>query len=127
MKLSREVKIGLYAIITLAALYWGINFLKGQDIFSSSHKYYATYDQVNGVQKSAGIVIKGFKVGVVSDISYDPQKSDRIIVEFSIKRKFQIPENSKARIYSDGLLGGKAIEIELGDSHIYLHDGDTLR
>lgn len=117
----------MFALITLGALYWGINFLKGHDLFTTDNTYYATYDQVNGIQKSSAIVIKGFKVGVISDITYDPQKSDKIVLHFNIKNKFRIPENSSARIYSDGLLGGKAVEIELGDSKTYLSNGDTLR
>lgn len=127
MKLSKEVKIGIFALLTLLALYWGVNFLKGSDMFSRNNHYYATYDQVNGIQKSSAIVVKGFKVGVISDISYDPQKSEKIVLEFTIKSKFKIPENSKARIYSDGLLGSKAVEIELGDSDRFLADRDTLR
>ncbi len=127
IKLKKEVKVGLFALITLAGLYWGVNFLKGHDLFSGDNTYYATYDQINGIQKSSDIVIKGFKVGVISDITYDPAVSKKIVLHFSIRNKFRIPENSSARIYSDGLLGGKAVEIELGDSDKYLSDGDTLR
>ena len=65
MKLNREFKIGFFGIIMIAALYWGVNFLKGTDLFSSTVHYYAAYDQVNGLQPSASIVIKGFKVGSV--------------------------------------------------------------
>ena len=126
IKLKREVKVGLFALTTILAFYWGINFVKGRDLFNVNNTYYALYDQVNGIQKSSAIVIKGYKVGVISDIMYNPAKSDKIVLEFSIKNKFKIPENSSARIYSDGLLGGKAIEIELGDSEIYLQNGDTL-
>ncbi len=127
IKLKREVKVGLFALITLAALYWGINFLRGRDLFNRNNTYYATYDQVNGIQKASAIVIKGFKVGVISNITYDPSQSDKIVLHFDIKSKYHIPENSSARIYSDGLIGGKAVEIELGDSDKFLRDGDTLR
>lgn len=126
MKMKREVKVGLYALLMLFALYWGINFLRGKDIFKRTDTYYATYDQVNGIQKSSAIVIKGFKVGVVGDIKYDPLRSDRIVLEFNISSKYKIPENSQARIFSDGLLGGKAIEIVLGNSERFLHNRDTL-
>lgn len=125
-KLSREFKIGFFGIAMAALLFWGINFIKGKDIFSSTNKYYAVYDQVNGLQASSPISIKGYKVGTISDISYNPRSSDNVIVEFSIKHKYKIPVNSKARIYSDGLLGGKAVEVQLGDSHEFLQKGDTL-
>ncbi|MCD7969659.1 MAG: MlaD family protein [Alistipes sp.] len=127
LKLRSEVKVGIFALITLVFLYWGINFLKGQDLFKRNSTYYATYEEVSGLQKSGSVVVKGFRIGLVSDIIYDPQKSDKIIVEMSIRSKYKIPENSTAKIFSDGLLGGKAIEIEFGPSQMYLHSGDTIR
>lgn len=126
LKVSREFKIGFFSVAMLALLYWGINFLKGSDILSSANRYYAVYNQVNGLQSASAIVIKGFKVGSISSMSYDPARSENVVVEFSIKSKYKIPVNSKARIFSDGLMGGKAIEIELGDSQTFLHEGDTL-
>ena len=110
----------------IAALYWGVNFLKGTDLFSSTVHYYAAYDQVNGLQPSASIVIKGFKVGSVSDIAYDPQRSKNVVVEFAVKSKYRIPRDTKARIFSDGIMSGKSVELELGSSTDFLHEGDTL-
>lgn len=124
--MRREAKIGLYALLMLVALYWGINFIRGRDIFNRTNIYYATYDQVSGIRKSSAIVIKGFKVGVVGDIKYDPASSEKIVLAFNINSKYRIPENSQARIFSDGLMGGKAIEIVLGNSERYLVNRDTL-
>lgn len=67
----------------LALLYWGVNFLKSKDLFTSTRDYYAVYDQVNGLQPSASIVIKGFKVGTVSTMSYDPEQSQNVVVAFA--------------------------------------------
>ena len=127
MKMRREVKVGLYALLMLVALYWGINFIRGRDIFNRTNTYYATYDQAHGIRKSSSIVIKGFKVGVVGDIKFDPAHSDKIVLAFNINSKYKIPENSQARIFSDGLMGGKAVEIVLGNSEQYLLNRDTLR
>lgn len=110
----------------LALLYWGINFLKGKDLFSTTSHYYAVYDQVNGLQSSASVLIKGFKVGTISDISYNPQSSPNVVVEFAVKSKYHIPKDSKARVFSEGLMSGKAVELELGKSPDYLQEGDTL-
>ncbi len=124
--MKREVKIGLYMLIVLVALYWGINFLRGRDIFSRTNVYYATYEQVDGLQKSSKITTKGVKIGVVGDILYNPEKSDRVVLRLDIDNKFRIPENSQARIYSSGLMEGKAIEIVLGNSPRALNDRDTI-
>jgi len=126
LKLSREFRIGFFGILIIACLYWGINFVKGTDIFSSTYKYYAVYDHVNGLQSSASVVIKGFKVGAVTEMNYDPNRSDNIVIEIAIKKKYKIPVNSTARVFSDGLMGGKAVEMQMGNAHEYLKQGDTL-
>lgn len=125
--MKREVKIGLFAIIILLCFWAAIRFLKGTDIFSRNHTYYATYAQINGLQSASPILIKGFKVGSVSGIEFDPARNDQVVLRLNINRKYRIPTNSRAMIFSNGLMGGKAIEIELGNASSYLHKGDTLR
>ena len=71
MKISKEVKIGLTGVLALALLVVGINYFKGINLFSSSTKYYIKFNDINGLTKSSPIYADGFKVGVVSDISYD--------------------------------------------------------
>ncbi|MCL2561875.1 MAG: MlaD family protein [Rikenellaceae bacterium] len=126
MKIRREVKVGLYALLMMVALYWGINFLRGRDIFNRTNTYFATYDQVSGIQRSSPIVVRGYRVGVVSGIHFDTRHPDRVVLEFSINSRFHIPENSQARIFSDGLLGGRAVEIVMGNSERMLRNRDTL-
>lgn len=124
--MRKEVRIGIFAVVMIAVLYWGINFIKGTDLVRGTHTYYALYDQVSGLQTSAPIVVQGFQVGVIKSMDFDPEKSSQITLELSVKAKFRIPRDSRARIFSDGLLGGKAIAIELGSSTSYLEQGDTL-
>ena len=127
LRIKREVKIGIFSLLMIFCLYWGINFLKGKDLFSLNNVYYATYDQVNGIMPSSAVKIKGYKVGSITDIAFDPTRSDQIVLELTIRSKYRIPDDSKARIFSDGLVGGKAVEIELGGSATFLSSGDTLR
>lgn len=125
--MKREVKIGIFAVTMIVAAWAGIRFLQGLDILSRNAVYYASYDQVSGIQAASPIMLKGVKVGTVTGISLDPQHSDNVVLQFTIKRLFRIPKDSEARIFSDGFMGGKAIEIVYGKSSEYLEKGDTLR
>lgn len=107
LKLSREFKIGFFGILMIAALYWGVNFLKGTDLFTSSVHYYAAYDQVNGLQPSAAVVIKGYKVGTNQRHQLRSAAFEQRGRRFAIKSKFKIPKDTKARIFSDACMGGK--------------------
>lgn len=126
MKISREVKVGITFIAAAAVFIWGFNFLKGTDLFSKKRLFYAVYDQVNGLDKANKVKVNGLNIGQVSNMSFIPGTS-RIAVELYIKNDIQIPSNSVARIYGTDLLGGKAIEINLGDSKELAQPGDTLR
>ena len=125
--MKREVKIGIFGVAMIFAAWAGIRFLQGLDIFSRNAVYYAAYDQINGVQTASPITMKGVKIGTVTGISFDPRKSQNVVLQFTVKRQYRIPTDSEAKIYSDGLMGGKAIEIIYGAADEYLQSGDTLR
>ncbi len=127
MKLTKEIKIGAMFVVTIAVCYWGVNFLKGKDVFTTSRKIYAVYPNVNGLVRSNLITINGLSIGKVSKIEFLNDTSRSMIVEMSITHNIPIPKNSIARIYNVDLLGSKAIDIALGNSTEFVHDKDTLR
>jgi phospholipid/cholesterol/gamma-HCH transport system substrate-binding protein len=126
VKFSKEFKVGLVAIVTIAIFIWGFNYLKGLDIFKNYKTFYAIYPRVNGLTEANPVSIHGLNVGQVTRISFTPDMSGNIVVEFTVTTDLPLPKNSVANIYSSDLMGSKAIEIVIGDADIYLDDGDTL-
>ncbi len=124
--MKREVKIGLFAIVIICCSWAGIRFLSGIDIFSRNVEYYAHYDKISGISSASPILIQGVKVGKVTEIVLNPSQSDKVVLKLSLKRQYQIPNNSVAKIYSPGLMSSMAIGIDLGDSPIMLEKGDTI-
>src|SRR5690606_22910292 len=125
MKISNETKVGILATVAIAVLIIGYSFLKGNDVFTSENKFYASYDRVDGLSVSKPVMENGYQIGRVSKMSLQP--NGEILTEFKINQDYAIPANTIARIASTDLLGGKAIVFELGDSPAYAKDGDTLR
>lgn len=126
MKISKEFKIGVVVAIALALLYWGINFLKGEDIFSNERVYLAVYNDVGGLQKANPVRINGLIVGQVRNMLFTDNGDASIVIELVIKDKLPIPANSTAKIISSDLLGSKAVDIILGDTPELAQSGDTL-
>ena len=124
--MKREVKIGIFAVVILVCAWAGIRFLSGLDVFSRSKVYYAHYNQVDGLQPASPVVIHGVKVGQVSSIELAPEHDKCVTVALAIDRKYSIPEDSYAKIYSGSLLGGKGIEIVLGTDSRMLSDSDDI-
>lgn len=109
-------------------LIYGLNFLKGINVFSHSKKVYAIYTDVGGIVPSNPIVVNGFHVGQVKNLQIMPDASGRILMTLLISNTdVKIPKNSIAKIYSADFLGSKAVEIDLGDSKEFIKDGDTLK
>lgn len=124
--MKREAKIGIFAVVILLCLWAGIRFLSGIDIFGRSIVYYACYGNVSGLQSAAPVTIQGVKVGTVEAIEFDPSEGDEVRLSIAVNRRYRIPADSRARIYSDGFLGGKAVAIELGRSAEMLPKGGYI-
>ncbi|MCL2596291.1 MAG: MlaD family protein [Paludibacter sp.] len=127
---TRNFKIGLMVIIAIFLLYFGMNFLKGTAIFSSENTFFIHLENVDGLQKSFPVNIKGFKVGQIADIKYVPQQLPPFIVKLFVNKKTSIPSTAKVEIYEDGLLGGKAVRIVFNEKDLLtsslLSSGDTI-
>lgn len=126
MKITREVKVGLVFLASIAIFIWGFNFLKGTSLFTGKRLIYAVYDKVDGLDKANKVKVNGLNIGQVSDLKF-MEGSSKIVAEFYIKNDIEIPRNSIARIYSTDLLGSKAVEILLGNSGEFVVSGDTLQ
>lgn len=127
LKISKEFKIGFYIVLAILSLYWGVNYLKGNDIFASSEVYYAIYNNTEGLTKAKSVAINGYQVGLIDEIYFHPDKSGRLIVKLKMQMEYPVPIDSRAMIHSSGLLGERNIELILGDSTKLAQNGDTLR
>jgi phospholipid/cholesterol/gamma-HCH transport system substrate-binding protein len=126
---TREVKVGIMAIVAIFVLYFGMNFLKGIDIFSSVSNYYASYENIGGLVPSSPVYVKGFKVGQVEEIKYDFSKQNSFVVKISVAKDIQLPIGTKIELYDDGLMGGKAIQLiyaPITASQTMHQSGDTI-
>jgi len=127
MKISKEATIGILVIAAITIFIWGINFLKGNSIFSTDQLFYAKYQRVDGLKKSSPVTLKGFKVGQIQSIKFSESNIDDLIVSFSVADGFKLPNNTTARIVSSDIMGTKEIQIQPGNSKKALQAGDTIK
>ena len=125
-KLSKELRIGILVVMSIVVLVWGINYLKGSNLFDSSRTFYALYENIGGLQEGSGVTVNGFKVGVVKKIRLLTDKSYSLLVAISIEKDIDIPSNSVSKIVNVDIMGSKGISLILGDSNTNAHQGDTL-
>lgn len=121
---NKNVKIALTIIVSLALLYWGIEFLKGVNLFKPANFYYAKFDKVDGLIDAAPITVNGFQVGQVREIKYDYQ-TNKISVLMSMNRDLKIPVGSSVSIQA-GLIGSASMELKLADNKTCYKVGDEI-
>lgn len=121
---TKEVKIAIAVIVSLAFLFWGIEYLKGINLFTPVNFYYVHFSNVEGLTDSAPVSIKGYKVGQVREIIYD-YETGSLRVQLSLDKDLKIPTGTKVMIASD-MLGTAHVELELAQNSTYYNVGDEL-
>ncbi len=125
MRFSKEVKVGIFMVTGIVLLYFGFNFLKGVDFFSSNHKYYAVFNNVDKLTPSNQIFLNGLAVGRVNDIRILQNKQNKVLVELEVSSEVKIDRKSSV-ILSGDLLGTKYLLLDIGVVTDPLLPGDTM-
>lgn len=121
---SKEALIAITVIISLCILYFGIEYLKGINLFKPANFYYAKFEKVDGLAVSAPVTINGFQVGQVREINYDYEKND-ISVLLSLNKDLRIPKESNVKLSVD-MLGTAQLVLTLSDATEYYNVGDEI-
>ncbi|QXP67379.1 MlaD family protein [Polaribacter sp. AHE13PA] len=112
--MSKELKTGIVAIVIIFIFIWGYNFLKGQNLFDGSTRYFKVeYTNIGGLTESSSVTINGLKVGKVIDIAFNKSndKKGQLVVDFAIEKDFDFSKKSIVKIYSPSPLGGSNLAI----------------
>lgn len=126
MKYSKYVKLGFLIIVSLAILFWGLNYLKGNDIFKQNKDYIVVYERIDGLLESNKVTMNGYQIGQVKDISFAPNKSGNLVVTLMIDASFEIPVNSLAQIISSDIMGTRSVRMILSNENTFYQANDTI-
>lgn len=124
---TKEVKIGLTGIVAIAALFIGLNFLKGINLFQSSNSYYIAFSDAKGLTQSSPVYANGYNIGIVRNIIYNYDKPGNVLIQIDADAKLRIPEGSTATLTTE-MLGGCTMNLILNpNGQNYLQPGDTIQ
>lgn len=124
---KKRIWIAIFFLIGFGILFWGVNFLKGVDIFNRQTIVYSIYPKVEGLEMGAPVDINGLRIGQVKDIRFANNNPNKILVEMMLKTDLVIPNTTVAKIYSSDLLGSKAIGFTLTPGGVPVQNHDTLQ
>lgn len=120
-----ETIVGVVVIAIAAGFLAYAYGASGKGVGRDHYRLGAVFGRVDGVTVGSEVRIAGVKVGSVSSNNLDPGTYEAN-VELAIDRDVGIPEDSIAKVVSDGLLGGAHISIEPGAAEEMLREGDKI-
>lgn len=124
-KFGKEFIIGLSVCLAIVILISGIDYLKGINIFKPTNSYEVYYSNAEGLEKSAPVLLNGFKVGLVRDVTIDYAKPDKVKVTIALDNALRLPTGTKAQLGST-LLSGAIINLQVGKGPGVIEKGSTL-
>lgn len=123
---SKNAKIGLAFLVGLVMIYFGINFLKGVNIFQKQNSYISVFNNVNNLNLSSPILINGYQVGLVNSIHLMDNDSMSLAVEIKLDKGFKVKKGSKLEFSTD-FLGNSSVNLLINPYGTeYLSPGDTI-
>ena len=124
--MKKEVKIGIIGIIAITLFIFGLNYLRGVNMFHPSRSFYVEFTNINGLPTSSPVFANGYKIGLVRDIQYNYNKLGTVIVEVELDEEMRIPQGSRGELVTE-MLGTVKMNLLLNlESQTYLQPGDTL-
>jgi phospholipid/cholesterol/gamma-HCH transport system substrate-binding protein len=126
MKTSIEVRAAIIGVLTILALIWGINFLKGRNVLSSTYTLHVAYSESGGLEKSSSVLLRGMKIGYVDDLKLKLGEENPVHASLRIDSDYPIGAGAVALLSSTDLLGTKAIIIEGGGEEPGFQHNDTI-
>ena len=123
---TKEVRIGIAAIIALCVLIYGINYLKGIHLSKPSSYFYVKFQNINGLTKSSPVYADGFRVGIVRELYYDYDRPGNVVAEIDVEPDLRIPKGSSAELAAE-MLGGVRMNLLLANNPREKYQaGDTI-
>lgn len=126
MKISKYAKLGILIVVSITIFVWGLSYLKGNDIFKKNDDYHVIYSRIDGLSESNDVLLSGYKIGQVKNISFLPDHSGKLLVTFTIDSYVKLPLNTVAQIVSSDLMGTRVIKINLGSGQEFYANNDTI-
>ncbi|MDZ7615160.1 MAG: MlaD family protein [Flavobacteriaceae bacterium] len=126
MKISREIKTGIIAVLIIVLFIWGYNFLKDRKILDRNRTYYAMYENVQGLVPTSPVLINGLKVGSISRITFHPTKPGMLVVHMELSNDIEFSKQTVAEIFSPDFISGKSLRLKLVPGSDLAQSGDTL-
>lgn len=120
-----ETVVGGVVILIAVVFFTYAYKTSGSTAGQQSYSVIARFDHIDGINTGSDVRMSGIKIGTVAAHELDT-KTFQAIVTMAITSPVQLPEDTNAKITSEGLLGGNYISLVPGGSEETIKDGGEI-
>jgi phospholipid/cholesterol/gamma-HCH transport system substrate-binding protein len=125
-KYSSETVVGVFVVVGLLCIGYMTVKLGNVDILGdNAYVLKARFNKVTGLRVGNAVSMLGLEIGQVTGFSID-QEQQVAIVEMKIDKDIKVYDDAIASIKTEGLIGDKFVEIDVGGGGDELKSGDTI-
>lgn len=125
MKIAKEIKIAITAILSIVIIYFGAIFLKGISLSHSNNIFLVEMEDVNGLAEAAPVLANGVQVGTVKNLKFVTDKQN-VLLTIELNEGITIPQGTMATLTKE-MLGAPKVKLILGNNkNGFLNVNDTI-
>lgn len=126
---NTQTIVGIFVIIVILALVFLAFKVSGLTTLGGSHGYTvrASFNNIGGLKVRAPVRISGVTVGEVTSITLDPVTFNAVVTMDIENSQNQIPVDTSAGIFTEGLLGANYVNLNPGYQTSYLTNGGQIK
>lgn len=122
--LIETVVAGVVLLVAAAFLFFVIDQTRPPSF--KGYALSARFDSAPDLQPGAQVRIAGVEVGRVTAVQLDMQRFE-VEIALLVRQDLSLPADTRARISSDGLMGGGILVLQPGSAEERLAAGDRIR
>ena len=108
--MSQEFKIGLFVLVAVVVLFFGIRFLQGLSLFGQGYEVVVVFDDAQGLTAGNAVRLSGVNVGTVREVALS-DGGRAVDVALAIDPDVAIPRGSRFAIGGFAALGDVYVAI----------------
>jgi hypothetical protein len=120
---SRDFKVGILVLLGVASALTALFLLTDPSTFRGRYRIYTVVEDAGGIRRGDPVQMRGVNVGRVMGFSLEPEG---VVIDLELGRQWRIPVDSRSRLVSSGILGGKTVEILEGTRSETLRNGGRI-
>lgn len=121
-----ETLVGAFVILVAVGFGAYVLQVAGEKTGADAYTVIANFRKAEGLSSGADVKISGVKVGVIDSITLN-KNNYRAQVLLRISNDISLPDDTSAKIDSEGLLGGNYLALQPGSSEIMMVEGDEIQ